>query len=265
MEESTRMDTAQELIRTALPYLEAEAEIARRFFESDPTPEQHEYWLRAQLWKELHPVDGYFSGLAVELHAIADMVPKIDTEVDRRHFGFLLQQMQEEFQHYVLMAELLELHLGRRVTPADGVQIPEEAALERLRRGFANSGSDLKRAAVLFTEGGGSRLFREGRLVTGGEFEERLAEAMDVIYRDEKDHFLEAAREAEELVQSDEDLEEIKDAIRAVSAQRVAMRMDMFRNPLPQEELDELMAGWAARFEDAEDIDPFEPLTTTAA
>jgi hypothetical protein len=259
MEVTSSMDTTQELIRTALPYLEAEAEVARRFFASDPTPEEHEHWLRAQLWKELHPVDGYFSGLAVELHAIADMVPKIDTDVDRKHFGFLLQQMQEEFQHYVLMAELLELLLGRRVTPADGVQIPGEADLESLRRSFTTSGSELKKAAVLFTEGGGSRLFREGRLVQGGEFEEKLAEAMDVIYRDEKDHFLEAAREAEELVRSDQDLEEMKEAIREVSLQRVAMRMDMFRNPLPQAELDELIAGWADEFRDAEDIDPFEP------
>ena len=56
-------DLEQELIRNALPYWEVEATIVRRFFKSKPTREDHIFWLKAQLWKELHPVDGYFTGL----------------------------------------------------------------------------------------------------------------------------------------------------------------------------------------------------------
>jgi hypothetical protein len=46
------------LIGTALPYWEVEAAIVRRFFKSKPKREDHIFWLKAQLWKELHPVDG---------------------------------------------------------------------------------------------------------------------------------------------------------------------------------------------------------------
>ena len=55
-------DIAQELLDTVTPYWEAEAEVSKRFFEGSPTHEGHIYWLRAQIWKELHPVDGYFNG-----------------------------------------------------------------------------------------------------------------------------------------------------------------------------------------------------------
>lgn len=142
-------DTTQELIKTALPYFEAEAAIARRFFDSSPSMGAHEHWLRAQLWKELHPVDGYFSGLASELKSLGDMVASVDKIIPREHFAFLLRQMEEEFNHYILIAGLLEMVLGRKVTPDDGVQLPEERRLEELRRLFSTSGSPIKKAAVL--------------------------------------------------------------------------------------------------------------------
>lgn len=259
------MDTTQELVKAALPYLEAEAEIASRFFTSNPSKEDHIFWLRVQIWKELHPVDGYFSGLQKELHRLADLIPQVDKEIGRDQMGFLLQQMHEEFTHYILMADLLEMLTDDKVTPDDGVQIDAEAGLERLRREYVHSGSALKKAAVLFTEGGGSRLFREGRLVTGGAFETKLAEAMDVIYRDEKDHFMEAAKEAEDLVRSDADLEEMKEAIQAVCRQRLALRMEMFRNPMPWTELETLIEQWTEEFASQTDIDPFEPRQSAPA
>ena len=61
----------QELIATAVPYWEVEATIVRRFFASKPSREDHVFWLKAQLWKELHPVDGYFTGLQKELNDLA--------------------------------------------------------------------------------------------------------------------------------------------------------------------------------------------------
>lgn len=253
------MDATEELLKVALPYFEAEAEIAKRFFEGSPSKDQHEHWLRGQLWKELHPVDGYFAGISNELHVLADQVEKVDTDISRHDFHFLLQQMSEEFHHYVLMADLLETLLGKGVTPSDGVQLPEERRLEELRRSYATSGSALKKSAVLFTEGGGSRLFREGRKVSGGKFEEQLAHAMDIIYVDEKDHFLEAAKEADELVSTDEDLAEMKQAVKEVCAQRVAMRQDMFKGAIDDGELTKLMSSWQEEFSSAKDLDPFEP------
>src|SRR5215467_10510564 len=69
-------EVERELIRTALPYWETEAHITRRFFNGKPSREEHIFWLKAQLWKELHPVDGYFTGLQKELNNLAASFPR---------------------------------------------------------------------------------------------------------------------------------------------------------------------------------------------
>jgi len=237
-------DRAGELLATALPYWEAEAEIARRFFAANPTKDDHLFWLRAQLWKELNPVDGYFNGIHRELAGLVEMFPRVEKDVDRHHFAFLMRQMVEEFQHYVMFADILEYITGRKLD-AELVQLPEERRLGELRRSYAGSGSPLDRAAVLLTEGGGARLFREGAKVTGGPLEDMIAAAMRTIYEDEKDHVREAAREAASVIATPADAERMKAAIVAVSRQRVAMRREMFKAPMDWPEIDAFLAGVA--------------------
>lgn len=186
-------ETEKFLIDVAYPYWETEAEIARRFFRGNPTREEHIYWLKAQLWKELHPVDGYFSGLHRELANLVDLFPEVDRSVDRHHYHGLMEQLVQEFNHYVLQADILEYLLRRKIGPDDTVQLPQEKALGDLRRRLA-SGSAVEKAAVLVTEGGGARLFREGRKLEGGVLERKIAAAMEVIYQDEKNHYRAAAR-----------------------------------------------------------------------
>lgn len=234
-------DYTHELINAALPYWEAEAEIARRFFAANPTREQQLFWLRAQIWKELNPVDGYFNGLHKELHELADRFPQIDKGISRHDFGNQLKQMLEEFNHYVLFADVHEFIAGGPLTDKDKVQLAEEKKLQALRKELAASGSAIDRAAVLFTEGGGARLFREGAKVKGGETEKMIAHAMQVIYDDEKDHFYDAARDANKLIASEADARRMVEGIIAVSRQRVAMRSEMFGQPVPQAELDQFI------------------------
>jgi hypothetical protein len=242
---SPGVSSSSELVAVALPYWEAEAEIAKRFFSGNPSREDHIFWLRAQLWKELHPVDGYFSGLHRELAHLAELFPRVDEDLDRHHFAFLLQQMLQEFSHYVLFADILEYLTGKKVSRNDAVQLPEERRLQELRRRYTTSGSPPERAAVLFTEGGGARLFREGAKVRGGELETMIARAMQTIYDDERDHFEEAAKEAEALIRSPEDAQRMKEAIVAVSRQRVAMRNEMFRHPMSEAEIDAFLASFS--------------------
>lgn len=237
-------DYTQELVDSARPYWEAEAEITSRFFRGNPSKEDHIYWLKAQLWKELHPVDGYFSGLHKELSNLANMFPQVDKGVDRHRFAFLLKQMLEEFNHYLLFADIFEYLTGRKIDiSADTVQLSEERKLEELRRRHVTSGSPLDKAAVLFTEGGGAAMFREGAKITGGKLEEMIAHAMQVIYADEKDHFIEAAKESAELIKSRADVEKMKTAIVNVSRQRVAMRLDMFKHPMTGSEVERFIEG----------------------
>src|SRR5262245_59842885 len=227
----------RELIRTALPYWETEAQITRRFFNGKPSREDHIFWLRAQLWKELHPVDGYFTGIQKELSQLVALFPRIDKDSDRHRYHYLLQQMTQEFNHYVLMADALQYLLGHPISAEDTFQLPQEKKLAELRRGYANSGSAVDKAAVLVTEGGGARMFREGRKLHGGHLERMIAKAMQVIYQDEKNHYKEAAREAAQAVKHRQDLQRMKKAIREISRQRVHMRNEMFRQLLTTEEI----------------------------
>ena len=203
-------NTEHELIATALPYWETEAAIVRRFFRSKPSRENHIFWLKAQLWKELHPVDGYFTGLQKELNSLVASFPEIDKTIDRHRYHSLLEQLTQEFNHYVLMADILEYLLGHPVSAEDTFQLPQEKKLGDIRRAYATSGSRVDKAAVLVTEGGGARMFREGKKLKGGRLERMIASAMEVIYQDERNHYKEAASEAARLVQNNQDLARMK-------------------------------------------------------
>ena len=228
----------QQLINAALPYWEAEGEIAKRFFAAKPSADDQIYWLKAQVWKELHPVDGYFNGIHKELSRLTDLFPKVDVDIDRHAFGYSLRQIVEEFNHYVLFADILQMLTGKPVGPSETVQLPAEKALGDVRRRYVTGGNPVDAAAVLFTEGGGARLFREGAKVQGGELEKKIAHAMRVIYDDERDHFREAATQAAAAIHSDADLERILSGIVDVSAARVEMRREMFRHAMTPAEID---------------------------
>ena len=230
-------DTESKLIDAAWPYWEAEAEIAKRFY-AKANNEDHVFYLRAQLWKELNPVDGYFNGLHRELTLLVEKFPQVDKDIDRHDYHFSLVQLTQEFNHYVLLADIFEHIVGRRITPNDTVQLSEEKRLGELRRGYVESGSEIDRAAVGFTEGGGARLFREGAKLTGGVLADMTARAMQVIYEDERDHYKEMVKEAVSLIKSDDDLRRMIKAIRSISLQRVMMRHQMFPNAITEAELE---------------------------
>ncbi len=80
-------------------------------------------------------------------------------------------------------------------------------------------------------------MFREGRKIRGGLLEQKIARAMDVIYRDEKDHFKVAAKQAAKLIKSPRAFKRMKKVIREISLQRVYMRYEMFRRPMTEKEL----------------------------
>ncbi len=227
--------TEHALLAAAWPYWEAEGEIARRFY-ATAGEDDHVFYLRAQLWKELNPVDGYFNGLHRELALLVECFPEVDKTIPRREFHFRLTQLADEFNHYSLLADVFEHLAGRPISPDDTVQLPEEKKLGDLRRSYVQSGSPIERAAVGFTEGGGARLFREAAKLAGSALNEMTARAMKVIYDDERDHYKEMAREAVSLIGGEAGLAEMTDAIRAISAQRVSMRREMFRGAMTEDE-----------------------------
>ena len=228
------------LVDTANPYWEAEGEIAKRFF-AKATKDDHVFYLRAQLWKELHPVDGYFNGLHKELANLVEMFPRVDKDVDRHQFHFSMMQLTQEFNHYVVLADILENLLGRKIAAEDTVQLPEEKKLADMRREYVTSGSAIDRAAVGLTEGGGARLFREGAKLKGNKLAAMTAKAMKVIYDDEKDHYRVMASEAAALIKSAKDLARMQATTRDISRQRVAMRNEMFRRPMTDSQIEDFI------------------------
>lgn len=233
--------TEQSLVDTAWPYWECEGEIAKRYFAA-ATDEDHAFYLRAQLWKELHPVDGFFNGLHRELKDLVDRFPEVDRTIDRHEYHFLLTQLTEEFNHYVMLADIFEHVIGRKITAEDTVQLAKEKKLGDVRRGYVEGGDELTRAAVGFTEGGGARLFREGAKLSGSKVNDMTAHAMKIIYDDEKDHYAEQAKICVDLIKTDDDMARMKDAIRDISAQRVKMRAEMFPGAMTDAEIDAFIA-----------------------
>lgn len=232
----------QALVDAAWPYWECEGEIAKRFF-AKATDADHVFYLRAQLWKELHPVDGFFNGLHRELKELVDRYPEVDRTIDRHEYYFLLTQLAQEFNHYVLLADIFEHIVGRKIAEADTVQLPEEKRLGEVRRRHVEGGDALSRAAVGFTEGGGARLFREGAKLSGSTVNDMTASAMRTIYEDEKDHYAEQAKVCVGLIRSDHDLARMVEAIREISLQRVRMRAEMFPDAMSWAEIEAFLAA----------------------
>jgi hypothetical protein len=224
----------QELIDTATPYWDAEAEIARRFFRTAKKAD-HAFYLRAQIWKELNPVDGFFNGLHRELSKAVEMFPRVGRAIDRHDYLFLLDQLVSEYRHFVLLADILEYVEGRKLRKNDLRQLPEEKKLGDIRRHYVTRGGPIGRAAVGLTEGGGTALFRVGKGLKGSRLNEMTAKAMKVIWQDEKDHYLEQAKIAAKLVRNRQQLARMKTAVIDVSLQRVWMRNEMFREPMTRE------------------------------
>jgi hypothetical protein len=231
----------QTLIDTATPYWDAEAEIARRFYKSAKRAD-HAFYLRAQLWKELNPVDGFFNGLHRELTKAVGDFPKVGKTIDRHDYLFLLEQLVSEYNHFVMLADILEHVQKRKLAKRDLRQLPQEKKLGDIRRRYVTKGGVIGKAAVGFTEGGGAALFGIGARLKGSAINQMTAKAMKVIWDDEKDHYIEQAKIAAKLIKTKKDMATMQQAMIDVSLQRVWMRNEMFREPMTTAELEAFIA-----------------------
>ncbi len=236
----------QTLIDTATPYWDVEAEIARRFYKGAKRSD-HAFYLRAQLWKELNPVDGFFNGLHRELTKAANMFPRVGKNIDRHDYLFLLEQLVSEYNHFVLLADILEYIQGRKISKRDLKQLPQEKKLAEIRRNFVKKGGPIGKAAVGITEGGGTALFRVGKNLKGSKINKMTAQAMRVIWNDEKQHYLVQAKEAAGIVKTSNDMKIMKSAIVDVSLQRVWMRNEMFMEPMAKKEIENFLARYRGK------------------
>lgn len=238
------VEYAEALVELAKPYWDTEAELTRRFFASRPSKEVWIRYLKAAVYKELNPVigygstDGYACGLHMEFSALVDRFRSVDDGLDRRAFHGRLEQMTEEFMHYIVLAEVLEDLLGRKLQREDPEQLPEDDKLNRMRHHYVNDDNTAVRAVMELTEGGGTATFREGAKLTGEAFETRLAAAFKVIADDEDGHVDHAAADLKDVVTTEDDFDAARSALLAVSMQRLHMRNEMFSHPMTAAEID---------------------------
>ena len=183
-------------------------------------------------------MDGFFNGLHRELtKAVADF-PKVGRTIDRHDYLFLLDQLVSEYNHFVMLADILEHVQKRKLTKRDLRQLPQEKKLGDIRRRYVTKGGAIGKAAVGFTEGGGAALFRVGAKLQGIAINQMTARAMKVIWNDEKDHYIEQAKIAARLIKTKKDMAAMQKAMIDVSAQRVWMRNEMFREPMTVAEIE---------------------------
>ena len=183
-------------------------------------------------------MEGFFNGLHRELtKAVADF-PKVGRTIDRHDYLFLLDQLVSEYNHFVMLADILEHVQKRKLTKRDLRQLPQEKKLGDIRRRYVTKGGAIGKAAVGFTEGGGAALFRVGAKLQGIAINQMTARAMKVIWNDEKDHYIEQAKIAARLIKTKKDMAAMQKAMIDVSAQRVWMRNEMFREPMTVAEIE---------------------------
>ena len=212
-------------------------EVVKTFF-GEPRPrEQLIAWLDLQLYKEIHVVPG-------KAREILEMYEHLDVTIERGEFEAECYELADEVQHYRLLADVLEMVTGKRRPALDYQATPEQLELEGVRRKYAGGGAFVKSVGG-FAPGGGTAFAAAGCMIDGGPIERQLADAFEVVYRQELQHynknrfiFDRLAREA-----SPEQLLEGQQYARELARQHFLLRNASFSYPLPAERVAEIEAG----------------------
>ncbi|HEY8693226.1 MAG TPA: hypothetical protein VIR57_10845 [Chloroflexota bacterium] len=234
-----------ELVEIASPYWAGEYEVVHTFFSQPRSKQEHIRWLRAQCWKEFWgTLDGHPESIPMRsLKELMELYQGLDSPAARHKFLHVAEEMYEEFHHYAALADILDDLEGRRVPPEELESLPEDQKLTAMRTHIARTEGELGSFVNKFSEGGGSSMYKAGMEITGGELEQRIADAFHVIFDDEIGHMQTGAKGLRRVVKTPEQWDTCKRLVRDVHRQRVRMRNDMFGNLLSEERLAEIDEG----------------------
>ena len=234
-----------ELVAIASPYWAGEYEVVRTFFSQPRSKEEHIRWLRAQCWKEFWgTLDGNPESIPKRtLNELLELYKDLDNPQARHEFLHEAEEMYEEFHHYSALADILEDLQGQPVRPRDLESAVEDQKLTQMRARIAREEGELGAFVNKFSEGGGSSMYKAGMEIKGGELEQRMAAAFQIIFKDEVGHMKVGADGLRRVVKTPQEWDKVKRLIRDVHRQRVRMRNDMFGNVLSEERLREIDEG----------------------
>ena len=229
-----------EVLQGVNRYWAGEAEVAATFFSQPRTREEHLYWLKSQMVRELGWPDG-------RLERTLQAYKAVERETDRHAVHALLQNAEEEYSHYVVLADIAETAAGRRVLPEEimyNKELPEWKALDKVRTREA----DWDNAVSGLHEGGGLGIYWTAMHLdpdAADPLRVPIAEAMAMIYDDEIEH---AARGFRSVVRvamsaSDEEWNRVVEKVNQIGYHRIRMRNEQFGFPLSADRIEEIHEG----------------------
>jgi hypothetical protein len=239
------MDFMAEIEDVASRFRAGEAEVARTFF-SQPRPlEQHLYWLRIQVARELRNLREISHG------ELTDLVDKVDRAVTREKIVAELREHYYETRHYAMLANLLEGIGGGHVDwkDLDAERGKAEWSVwhrqEQKRRREWDAISPLHSAAGSFNSGGAGSVAYGVVGLKGSVYEELLAEVGKIILHDEMAHgeALEERHPLYQLVKTEDDGRTALEIVREYSTIRLKGRNFQFGYPLSEERIEAIARG----------------------
>jgi hypothetical protein len=234
-----------EVLQRVNRFWAGEAEVAATFFSRSRDAEEHLRWLKSQMVRELAWPDG-------RLVRLLDAYKQVERAQDRHSVHTLFMTAEEEYSHYVVLADIAEAAAGRRITP-DEIMYNKELAEWRALDGVRTREADWDNAVSGFHEGGGLGIYWTCMHLTpmdGDPYREQIAQAMGMIYSDELEH---AARGLRQVVRiaataSEEMWQRVLEKVLLVGYHRVRMRNEQFGFPLTEQRVEEIREGKIAPY-----------------
>jgi len=212
-------------------------EVVKTFFGEARPREQLIAWLELQLYKEIHVVP-------IKAREILEMYERLDVDLERGEFESECYELADEVQHYRLLADVLEMITGQRRSALVYEPTPEQLELEGVRRKYAAAGP-FARSVGGFSPGGGTAFAAAGCLIDGGPIERQLAQAFEVIYRQELQHY-NKNRFVFDRRAADADPADLHEALayaQELARQHFLLRNSSFGYPLSAERIAQIEAG----------------------
>jgi hypothetical protein len=248
---------AAELRSIVEQYAGGEALVVCAYFAQAHPMEEHVDVLLRQMGREIQTANWLRTALG--------MLENLEISVDRHAFAEFLEQIAEETEHYVILADLAEWAAGRKLGPEDlrryevyarwipdappeklsHRELPEATRMVEISHDLVNElGWDHGRELARLSEGGGGGAFIECTRLSGDPFRDRLAAAMQRIFDDEVHHGPERVNGfAETWVRDEADLTTATRWLRRFMAQHLRVRNEIWHNPLSLSELEAIDRG----------------------
>lgn len=241
-----------ELIELNAPLWAGEAEVVRTYFNSDKrNAETDKGWLKKQCWKEYAGIadsQGKTMGMVSDLEVkLRDMVPQLDTTVDRHDLLDVLETVYVEYKHYCLFADIYDQLRSNGEAQLNAHKLEtwdEEERLAGRRREVRKTYGEIGARASSFTEGGYCTLYSEGaKLKSRSGIDGEIGKACQVVFDDEFGHAMKGIAGVDDANLSESDWDLLRKLTMEQLEMRIHMRNAQFGYPVSDKRISEILSG----------------------